>query len=334
MTSVREQKRIASVPNPLSISVIVCAYTEDRWNQMLAAIGSLQSQTLRPTEIILVIDHNASLAARSRAAIDQVVIVENRENRGLSGARNTGIPLAKGEIIAFMDEDAIAAPDWLAQLAKNYADRQVVGVGGAIVPQWEAGRPTWFPEEFDWVVGCTYRGMPQTLSPVRNLIGCNMSFRREVFDVVGSFRNGIGRVGTRPVGCEETELCIRVRQHWPQKQMLYEPAAVVNHRVPKNRATWLYFRSRCYAEGLSKALVAHFVGAGDGLSSERSYTFRTLPGGVVRGLSEALHGKVDGFGRAFAIPFGLCLTGFGYILGNFELRRESLAGLKPEQRTI
>jgi hypothetical protein len=192
----------------------------------------------------------------------------------------------------------------------------VLGVGGAIVPVWAAGRPGWFPEEFDWVVGCTYRGMPDTAAPVRNLIGCNMSFRRRVFEAVGGFRSGIGRIGTRPAGCEETELCIRVRQRWPEGVLLYEPSARVYHRVPASRARWRYFHARCYYEGRSKAAVARFVGAGDGLASERAYTLRTLPRGFALGLADALRLEdMAGLARAGTIAAGLGATAAGYLIG-------------------
>lgn len=59
-----------------------------------------------------------------------------------------------------------------------YDAPRVMGVGGSIVPRWESARPGWMPRKLDWVVGGTYRGMPATTAPVRNLIGCNMSFRR------------------------------------------------------------------------------------------------------------------------------------------------------------
>ena len=100
-------------------------------------------------------------------------------------------------------------------------------MGGAIEPLWESDRPRWFPPEFDWVVGCTYRGMPCEPKPVRNLIGCNMSFRREVFAQIGGFRDEIGRVGARPSGCDETELCIRLGQRLPHALLLYSPCARV-----------------------------------------------------------------------------------------------------------
>jgi hypothetical protein len=192
----------------------------------------------------------------------------------------------------------------------------VYGVGGAIEPWWATGRPGWFPGEFDWVVGCTYRGMPPAAAPVRNLIGCNMSFRREIFDHIGGFRHGIGRIGAHPVGCEETELCIRVHQHWPQATLVYQPAARVFHRIPSSRARWRYFHSRCYYEGRSKAIVAALAGSRDGLSSERTYTLQTLPRGVVQGLLDSVrHRNRSGLARASTIVAGLAITTFGYLTG-------------------
>jgi GT2 family glycosyltransferase len=299
----------------LDTSVVICAYTEDRWECLLKSVESIKRQRVPAKEIIIVIDHNPRLFARAQAHIQDVVIVENTQARGLSGARNSGIAVATGVIIAFLDEDARADEDWLARLSNAYNDPQVVGVGGSIVPLWQSGRPSWFPSEFDWVVGCTYTGMPTTTAPVRNLIGCNMSFRREVFATVGGFRNGIGRVGTRPVGCEETELCIRVRQQCPQTTLYYEPQARVHHLVPDSRARWEYFRARCYAEGLSKALVSRLVGAEQGLSSERTYTLRTLPRGVGQGVRDAFRGQLSGLLRVCAIIAGLALTTTGYIVG-------------------
>lgn len=305
----------APVATP-SVSVVVCAYTEERWDDLLRCVAALRAQTAPPDEIVVVIDHNERLYTRALEALTGVHVIENSDARGLSGARNSGILQTSGEAIAFIDEDAVANVDWLECLRDGYQNPSVVGVGGAITPAWETGRPRWFPEEFDWVVGCTYRGMPTVAVPVRNLIGCNMSFRRTVFTEIGGFRNGIGRIGVLPVGCEETELCIRVRQAWPQSILLYEPRAGVRHRVPQQRGAWRYFRARCYAEGLSKALVAQLVGTADGLASERTYTLRTLPQGVVHSLTSFWRrADMAGPARAAAIVAGLAITTAGYARG-------------------
>lgn len=298
------------------ISVVICAYTLDRWDDLLRAVASIRAQQVQPLETIVVIDHNTSLLSRAVEALPGVVVLPNREAQGLSGARNTGIAAAKGAYIAFMDEDAAADLDWLALLRAGFTDDRILGVGGAIEPRWDGGRPDWFPREFDWVVGCTYSGMPETAGPIRNLIGCNMAFRRDVLQALGGFRSGIGRVGTRPVGCEETEVCIRALQQWPGRVFLYEPRAKVSHRVTRNRATWTYYRRRCYSEGLSKALVSQLVGANDGLSSERTHAARTLPKAAWRNLTSVVTRRdKGGLSRAVAITYGLVCAGAGYAVG-------------------
>ncbi|MHB1005738.1 MAG: glycosyltransferase family 2 protein [Chloroflexota bacterium] len=196
-----------------SISVIIRTYTEARWDSLLAAVSSARQQTRPPEEIVLVVDHNQKLYERLRTAVPMAVVVENRGAAGSSGAWNAGIQAATGEIIAFIDDDAVAAPDWLAELERGYRQPETIGVGGAILPMWLDGRPRWFPDEFAWVVGCTYRGLPEDETSVRNLIGCNMSFRREAFDLAGGFlgaEQGIGHMGASPIGGDETEFCIRL----------------------------------------------------------------------------------------------------------------------------
>ncbi len=306
------------------ISVVICAYTEKRWLCLVEAVQSVQKQTVSVKELIVVVDHNQSLLERVQRDLPEIVVIENREERGLSGARNTGIAAACGRIVAFLDDDAIAAPDWLAVLDEMLDRAEVLGVGGLVTPLWVARKPLWLPEEFYWVVGCTYRGVPEVVSRIRNPIGANMAFRREVFEGVGGFREGMGRIGTLPLGCEETELCIRANQRWPHRYFWYQPAALVSHYVPETRTTWRYFFSRCYSEGISKAFVACYVGAKDGLASERAYSLRILPLGVIQGLRDGfLKHQLSGFVRAWAIIVGLSVTATGYLIGSmmFHLGR-------------
>src|SRR5215218_1588173 len=157
------------------VSVVICAYTEDRWTDLRAAVDSVRAQTAPAYEVIVVVDHNDELLARAERDLSGVRAVANSGRRGLSGARNSGIAAARGSIVAFLDDDATAAPDWLTQLLRPYGEARVVAVGGSVLPRWAAGRPRAFPEEFDWVVGCTYRGLRQDAGPVRNVIGANMS---------------------------------------------------------------------------------------------------------------------------------------------------------------
>ncbi len=303
----------------LNVSVVICAYTEERWDDLLAAVASIRQQNMPPHETIVVIDHNANLLERVQIHIPDVIAIANDKPQGLSGARNSGLTVAQGECIAFLDDDAVAEPDWLELLYRSCEEPQVLGAGGIVEPQWMSKRPTWFPEEFYWVVGCSYQSLPETPQIVRNPFGGCTCFRREVFDTVGGFRDGIGRVGTIPLGGEETELCIRAHQHWPKKIFLYNPHARIHHRIPARRATWRYFRSRCYAEGLSKALITRYVGAKDSLASERSYTLKTLPSGVLRNIRNSIvHRNSIGFQRAGAIVAGFFTTTIGYLVGTFS----------------
>jgi glycosyltransferase involved in cell wall biosynthesis/GT2 family glycosyltransferase len=306
--------RISPVPSePPTISVVICAFTRDRLEVLSESVDSLRAQTLAAHEIVLVIDHAPQLLEEVRELWPDLKIVSNRERKGLSGARNTGVAEATGEVVAFLDDDAIAAPDWLERLAEAYADPDVLGAGGTVRPRWVEGKPAWFPPEFDWVVGCTHSGMPQKLEPVRNLVGANMSFRRRPLLDVGGFSHDLGRVGTLPVGCEETDLSIRVHQRWPEAQILYDPDAKVEHVVPPTRGKVRYFVDRCRAEGRSKAVLSGMVGTQDGLSSERDYVRRTLPLGVLRDLGAGFKGDPGGIGRAAMIFLGLAATSVDYL---------------------
>jgi len=310
----------------MNISVIICAHTEDRWHDLIEAVESVARQTVQPHQIVVAIDHNPALLARVQAQFPSVTVVTNEQERGLNGTRNSGVAVATGKIVAFLDDDAVANPDWLEQLQAAYTAEHIAGVGGKINPLWLSGRPRWFPEEFYWVVGCTYRGLPEAPAPVRNLIGCNMSYRRTVIEQLGGFRNGIGHVGGRPQGDDETEFCIRLHQAMPQVTLLYQPLAQVAHKVPASRANWSYYRWRCYLEGRSKALLSRLVGANDGLSTERTYTLKVLPSGVWRGITDSVRQfSWAGLSRSAAITAGLLITASAYGMG-----RLSLIGQKVE----
>jgi GT2 family glycosyltransferase len=314
----------------LSASVVLCAYTDHRWSDIVRAVASVHAQTTPAHEVLLVVDHNPNLAARARTTLTGVIVVENTYRTGLSGARNTGFHAATGEIVAFIDDDAAAHPDWLERLLPMYRDPTVMAVGGSARPIWPTGfgRPAFLPAhdagsgtgELDWVVGCTYCGLPTRLATVRNLMGCNMSFRREVLTLTGGFAEGIGRVGSTALGCEETELCIQLRRYRPQARLLFQPHATVDHQVHPARMSWSYLRRRCWSEGLSKATVARLVGPDIALSTERAYVVQVLPRALLRQVARGLSGHRGGWSGALAIVVAVLWTASGYIIGTLSSR--------------
>jgi GT2 family glycosyltransferase len=304
-----------------TLTVVLCAYTSERWNDICAAVDSLRNQTRRADQVVLVADHNPDLLDRARASFPDVLCLPSEGARGLSGARNTGVRAATGDVVAFLDDDAAAEPNWVARMLDAYADPRVAGVGGHVVPAWQAPRPSWFPDEFLWVVGCSYRGLPTERAEIRNPIGANMSFRRDVFDSVGGFDEAMGRLGKDAAGCEETEFAIRARAADPSARIVLEPTAECRHNVPADRVTRRYFRRRCRAEGRSKALVSTLTGSAAALATERTYVSSTLPRGVLRGLRGLVTGDPAGAARAWAIVEGTALTAGSYGLARLRARR-------------
>jgi O-antigen biosynthesis protein len=299
-------------------SIVICTHSEARLPLLRQSLKSVLDQQDGPYDVIVVIDHNPGLLATVAAEFAGVQVVANSHAQGLSGARNTGVGVARGDIVAFLDDDALAPPDWMARLQAHYGDRSVIGVGGRIDAVWTNGRPSWFAREFDWVVGCSYLGLPETPGPVRNLIGCNMSFRRAIFSMVGSFPEGQGRSGDNGAGCEETDFCIRAGSAFPGARIIYDPGIAVRHVLSRHRQTWSYFLRRCVQEGRSKAHLTTTLGARSGLATERQYLRRTLPKGVWRGLCDPFRLDWTGPLRSTAILLGLAGVGWGYALGRLK----------------
>jgi GT2 family glycosyltransferase len=312
-----------------SASVVIACHTMLRWPLLTHAIESVRSQTARPHEIVVVVDHNAELLARLAAQFPDVTVLPNSSVRGASGARNTGAFHASAPIIAFLDDDATAAPGWLEHLVRPFDDPAVVGTGGQVVSSWESRHPAWFPEEFHWVVGATHAGPAGTgTRTVRNVWAENMAVRADVFHAVRGFRVGFGKLGahSRP---EDTDLCIRMAATSDAAIWVYEHAAVVAHHVPLDRSTYRFFVRRCYHEGRGKAeLAALLPEPQQALSAERAYVLTVLPAGVLRHLWRAGRERDSGeAGRAATIVVGLASTVFGFLLQKVVGRREQLAGL-------
>ncbi|MFZ1993156.1 MAG: glycosyltransferase, partial [Solirubrobacteraceae bacterium] len=270
-------------------TVVVCAFSSARLEQTVACVQSVLSQEPPPAQLVIVVDHNDELRTDLRARVpEKVEIVANPDARGLSSARNTAIARSRGDYIVFIDDDAIAHDQWLARLLSAFDDPAVIGAGGHARPLWAEPPPEWFPPEFLWVVGCSYTGLPEA-GTVRNPLGCNMAFRAEVFRSVGMFNPAIGRLGSLPLGCEETEFCLRASRAVPDARIALVSGAEIDHHVPAARATVRYLLRRCYFEGISKALVRR-LGDRRSLDTERTYLRNALPARVTASLRRALGG--------------------------------------------
>ena len=285
-------------------SVVIACHTDERFDQLLAAIRSAQEQEPAPHEVIIAVDHNPTLSDRLRSEVDGIEVVDHQGDRGASGTRNAGATRAHSPYLVFLDDDVWAHPGWLAALLAPFADPRVVGTGGMTMAAWQGPRPPWFPDEFGWVVGASHAGLPTEEAPVRNVWSENMAVRKHAFDAVGGFRSGFGKVGStsRP---EDTDFCIRVGASAPDSHWTYVPSAVVDHAVPLQRSTFRFFLRRCYWEGAGKIELSAHLGDDRDLGDERSYLTRTLPRAFVRDL-------VSGqFRRAMAIVAGVTLAAAG-----------------------
>ena len=178
------------------------------------------------------------------------------------------------------------------------------------MPNWEAGQPKWMPEELLWTVGCSFRGMPVTQSDVRNVYGGSACYRREIFAQFGGFNSHLGRMAVGLAGCEETELCLRVRNRSPGLRFVHEPTAVIHHRVPLERQKVSYVLSRCLGEGRSKAILYGVTG-GKGkrpLAREANYLVRTVPSGIALDIAHFLRRDAWGLARALILAAAVMNT--------------------------
>ncbi|GAB03493.1 GT2 family glycosyltransferase [Gordonia amarae] len=310
-----------------SLCTVICCYTAQRWDLLIDGIGAAATQLHEGDRLVVVVDHNPELQARlirhfgadgafPTDDAPDLHVVANTQTKGLSGARNTGIDHADQDVIVYLDDDAVLRPGALDHLRSVMHSRpEVVAVGGGVHAAWEGRTPRWFPDEFGWVVGCDYRGIAASGSQVRNPIGAAMAVRRPELVKIGGFSSALGRVGTLPVGCEETLMGIELRNTFPRSTVIRDSGFAVDHHVPQARQTVGYYLSRCRHEGRSKAKLSAIAGPESAFSAETSYLTRTITSGVVRYLGQFGRGDIFAPARLLIMVLGVFATGMGTVLG-------------------
>jgi len=251
----------------MRVSVVLCTHTLDRYDAFVEAAESVLAQTHDDTELVLVSDGSAAVSERLERDFggrEDVLTHCNEANVGLLESRNRGTEVATGDVVAFMDDDAVADPEWVAELVSTYESRDVPAAGGKMVPEWVAGRPRFLPEEFYFLVGVTQRGFADGPGEVRNTFGSNISFRRDVFLDLGGFDTSIGgRQGDENLQGGETELCARLQSEHGSG-VYYNPDAEVAHKVFEYRTDPLWLLDRAFWQGYSKRGMEVLVPASTG----------------------------------------------------------------------
>ena len=240
----------------IDFSIIVCTYNRyELLHNCLTHLEGLTHSHSKNFEIIVVV--NTSSKDRqdlswSRNFANTKLVVEERT--GLSVARNTGIRLATGSILIFIDDDVEAHPDWLDQLAiafKGNPSAQLIG--GKVVAKYSSmPRPLWMSAKCEALLSCVDWGNETRLALTTELlVGANSAYRRDVFDSYGLFRTNLGRKGEATLlSNEESELNARI----PNSAKYYCGRAVVSHVIPPSRLKMQWFRRRVFWQAISDVM--------------------------------------------------------------------------------
>ena len=249
------------------VSVIVCTY--NRAESLRETLRALQGQAVDDGlayEIIVVDnhsrDHTPSIVeqlARQRQTPIRYVF---EPAQGLSRARNRGIREARGELIAFTDDDVIPDSGWVEALWQAAERFSADAVGGRILPLWAAEPPAWLVNQHSLLESLSLldRGPEPVIGDIHTayrIYGANMAFRKALFQEIGVFRIDLGVSGSTQMRGEDTELVVRV--HRAGKRVAYAPEAVVRHKVPPERMRLRYFRQLKFYQGRTAVLCGEIA---------------------------------------------------------------------------
>lgn len=239
----------------MQASIIICTY--NRAGRLAAVLESL-SRLVVPVGFdweVLIVDNNS--ADSTKTVCESFVsqdpgrfryVFESRQ--GKSFALNTGVREARGQVIAFTDDDVTVHPDWLMHLMHTMERFSCAGVGGRVVPVWTVPKPDWLETEgphklMNAVVSFDLGTEPCPITTAA--LGANFAFQKEVFLKHGLFRTDLGLTADSRIGGEDTEFCRRLIKS--DEKLYYAPTAIVYHPVEKCRTEKSYFEAWYLSRG-------------------------------------------------------------------------------------
>lgn len=236
----------------LDVSVIVCSY--NRADSLRDTLQSLVQQKSGGVNFeVIVVDNNSN--DQTKAVIQSFngklkYIFEPKQ--GLSYARNTGIRQAKGQVIAFTDDDVIVDENWVYSIHKCFRETKALMVAGKIERLWNCEHPDWFSDDISGPLIVQDLGDRRKKwdSRTRHTVGANMAFHHSVFEKYGLFSENLGRKGDQLIGGEDREIFSRLFVN--NAPIFYEPSAVIHHKVEQERLTKEYMR--CWFWDIGKTL--------------------------------------------------------------------------------
>ena len=311
----------------MDVSVVICTYSMERYEVFSECVESVLAQTYDPLEIVLVVDGNEAVLGRVESDFgdrEGVLVHCNDENRGISYSRTKGARLSSGEIVAFIDDDATAEPDWISELVRVYEETDAIAVGGHVVPDWVTEKPDFFPAEFYWLVGCDERGFGEHMEELRNTYGSNISFKREVFLGVGGYDENTGRKGDRHIQAHEAPVCIRMAHEYG-KGVIYNKEAVVHHKLFDYRGNFRWLVSRSFWQGYSKRIMDILLPEAKGDKNEylKDLMLGFVPKRIANLICRPSLAKVLQLVTIFVFT---AAVGFGYLYGLATVRASDLQG--------
>jgi len=240
----------------LKLSVVITTYDLNRYDDFQECVSEVIQQEYHSLEIILVSETDIVRKKIQEDFVHQNCVKHIHMNNGknLATARNTGAKSATGDIVVFIDDDAVPEENWLSEIERGYKESSALGVGGQSLPLWVNSEVSWLPEEFYWLVGVTHRGFETEEKEVRNTFGCNISFVREVFLSLGGFDTEFGKDHGHNLQGEESEFCVRL-QEVTGNGIYYVPTAKIRHKVYSEQTEFTWLIDRAFWQGVTKRFM-------------------------------------------------------------------------------